>query len=68
MGAGRMVAYQVGALRSPLLVSRLVARDASWMRDVIRAANTTPPFSTVKKSNSLHRFFNSIQKFALTCL
>ena len=47
VGAGRLV----GALRSPLLVSRLLARDASWMGDVIRAANTTPPFSLSFTSN-----------------
>ena len=40
VGAGRLV----GALRLPLLVLRLLARDASCMGDVIRAANTTPSF------------------------
>jgi hypothetical protein len=37
---------KVGALRLPLLVLRLLARDASWMGDVFRAANTAPPFSS----------------------
>ena len=32
---------------------RLLARDASWMGDVIRAANTTPPFSSFT-SNTTH--------------